>query len=224
MPQLAIRYQIPLILWGENPGLQLGDLKTLGRTGFDGTNLRFMNTLSGGGLEWMSKCGLSAPELLPYNYPTTAEFDANKLQIVYLGWFLGDWSLVNNAMYACANGLEKRDDTVANTGDLHGVTSLDEDWVTLNQMVKFYKFGFGRVTDYVNEEIRLGRMSRTHGIELVEHYDDACSEKYIESFCEYIGIPLTLFWSKVRASVNPKLFDVRNDGTISRRYKVGVGL
>jgi len=27
VPQLAIRYDIPLILWGENPGLQLGDLK-----------------------------------------------------------------------------------------------------------------------------------------------------------------------------------------------------
>jgi hypothetical protein len=28
VPQLAIRYQIQLILWGENPGLQLGDLKS----------------------------------------------------------------------------------------------------------------------------------------------------------------------------------------------------
>ena len=27
---------IDLILWGENPALQLGDLKTLGKTGFDG--------------------------------------------------------------------------------------------------------------------------------------------------------------------------------------------
>ena len=59
------------------------------------------------------------------------------------------------------------------TGELFGVTSLDEDWVTLNQMIKYYKFGFGRVTDYVNEEIRLGRMSRDYGISLVEQHDDA---------------------------------------------------
>ena len=44
--------QHSLILWGENPSLQLGDLKTLGRTGYDGNNLRFMNTLSGG-FDWM---------------------------------------------------------------------------------------------------------------------------------------------------------------------------
>mgnify|MGYP003312390402 CR=1 FL=1 len=36
VPQLAIRYEIELILWGENPALQLGDLKTLGKTGYDG--------------------------------------------------------------------------------------------------------------------------------------------------------------------------------------------
>ena len=53
VPQIAIRYKIPLILWGENPGLQLGDLKTLGRTGFDGNNLRHMNSLACGGLDWI---------------------------------------------------------------------------------------------------------------------------------------------------------------------------
>ena len=64
------------------------------------------------------------------------------MQIVYLGWFLGDWSLVNNGLYSCANGLEISEDGAENTGDLRGVSSLDEDWVTLNQMIKYYKFGF----------------------------------------------------------------------------------
>ena len=98
VPQLAIRYGIPLILWGENPGLQLGDLKTLGKTGYDGNNLRNMNTLSGGVMEWMREAGVAPGSLLPYEYPTPAEFDAHQLQIVYLGWFLGDWSLVNNGI------------------------------------------------------------------------------------------------------------------------------
>lgn len=224
VPQLAIRYGIPLILWGENPGLQLGDLKTLGRTGYDGNNLRYMNTLSGGSMEWMRESGLASQELIPYAYPSPEAFDANKLQIVYLGWFLGDWSLINNALYSCANGLEIREDTVENTGDLYGVTSLDEDWVTLNQMIKYYKFGFGRVTDYANEEIRLGRMSREKGIQLVEQYDDACSDEYIDSFCAYIDISVAKFWEQVHASLNRNLFSLERDGVIRRKYKVGVGL
>lgn len=224
VPQLAIHYDIPLILWGENPGLQLGDLKTLGSTGYDGNNLRYMNTLSGGALEWIREAGFELKDLIPYQYPTPDDFDRHGLQIAYLGWFLGDWSLVNNGMYAAAAGLEVREDTVANTGDLHGVTSLDEDWVTLNQMIKYYKFGFGRVTDYANEEIRLGRMTRAAAIELVEQHDDTCGSNYIEAFSDYIGLSVDQFWDKVHSSVNRQLFEIQPDGRITRKFKVGVGL
>lgn len=224
VPRLAIRYNIPLIFWGENPGLQLGDLKTLGHTGYDGNNLRYMNTLSGGDMGWMLKSGFDLRDLHPFMYPSTDAFDAAKLQIVYLGWFMGDWSLVNNACYSCAHGLEIREDAVENTGDLFGITALDEDWVTLNQMIKYYKFGFGRVTDYANEEIRLGRMSREKGIQLVEQYDDACSNEYIEGFCSYIDISVKQFWEQVHASLNQNLFILERDGTICRKFKVGIGL
>ncbi len=224
VPQLAIHHKIPLILWGENPGLQLGDLKTLGKTGYDGNNLRYMNTLSGGALDWMLETGVDLRQLIPYQYPSPEEFDRHGLQIVYLGWFLGDWSLANNGMYSAASGLTIREDSVANTGDLLGVTSLDEDWVTLNQMIKYYKFGFGRVTDYVNEEIRLGRLSRDEGIRLVSAYDDACAPNYIEAFCDYIDISVDDFWSRVRAAANPSLFHVDDAGRLRRTFEVGVGL
>ncbi|MGH1440848.1 MAG: N-acetyl sugar amidotransferase [Cellvibrionaceae bacterium] len=224
VPQLAIHYDIPLILWGENPGLQLGDLKTLGRTGYDGNNLRNMNTLSGGGLDWILEAHQDKGDLIPYRYPSLEEFEKANIQIVYLGWFLGDWSLVNNANYSCLSGLKIREDTVENTGDLYGVTSLDEDWVTLNQMIKYYKFGFGRVSDYVNEEIRLQRMSREDGIKLVEAYDHSCGDDYIASFCDFIHITVDDFWKKVHASVNQDLFSISANGHIQRKFKVGVGL
>ena len=224
VPRLAIQYNIPLILWGENPGLQLGDLKTLGRKGYDGNNLRNMNTLSGGGLDWMLEEGFSEQDLISYRYPDPEEFDAAGLQIVYLGWFLGDWSLVNNGLYSCSNGVHIRVDSPENTGDLFGVSSLDEDWVSLNQMIKYYKFGFGRATDYVNEEIRLGRMTRNDGIEVVERYDGSCGSHYIESFCEYINISVQDFWQQVHANLNRDLFNISGDGKIIPRFHVGVGL
>lgn len=223
VPQIAINYGIKLILWGENPGLQLGDMKTLGRTGYDGNSLRYMNTLSSG-LDWMLECGFDKSELVPYVYPGTEEFEKHDLQIVYLGWFLGDWSLVNNAGYACANGIEIRTDGVEKTGDLYGVTALDEDFTPINQLIKYYKFGFGRVTDYVNEEIRLGRISRDAGIRLVEQYDDAQDEKYIKDYCDYLDISVEAFWEKVKASTNKHLFSIETNGSIRRKFRVGVGL
>lgn len=224
VPQLAIQYDIELIFWGENPGLQLGDLKTLGRTGYDGNNLRNMNTLSGGGLDWMRNMQEDIGNLIPYRYPSLEDFQEKNISIVYLGWFLGDWSLLNNAAYSCLDGLQIRTDGVENTGDLYGVTSLDEDWVTLNQMIKYYKFGFGRVTDYVNEEIRLKRLTREEGIELVSKYDNACSQEYIDSFCEYIGISVKEFWNKVHSCLNKDLFYIDDNGQIHAKFQVGVGL
>lgn len=223
VPQIAIKYGIKLILWGENPGLQLGDMKTLGRTGYDGNSLRYMNTLSSG-LDWMLECEFDKSELVSYVYPGTEEFEKHDLQIVYLGWFLGDWSLVNNAGYSCVNGLEIRTDGVEKTGDLYGVTALDEDFTPINQLIKYYKFGFGRVTDYVNEEIRLGRISRDSGIELVERYDDAQDDKYIKDYCDYLAIPVEAFWEKVKVSTNKTLFSIEADGSIRRKFKVGVGI
>lgn len=223
VPQIAINYGIKLILWGENPGLQLGDMKTLGRTGFDGNNLRYMNTLSSG-LDWMIESGFSKPELIPYIYPETQEFEKHDLQIVYLGWFLGDWSLVNNAAYSCGNGIEIRTDGVEKTGDLYGVTALDEDFTPINQLIKYYKYGFGRVTDYVNEEIRLGRISRDDGKGLVEKYDDAHDEKYIKDYCDYLAISVNEFWVEVRKAANESLFAIGPDGSIRRKFIVGVGL
>jgi N-acetyl sugar amidotransferase len=223
VPQVALRYGIDLILWGENPALQLGDMKALGKTGYDGNNLRHMNTLSSG-TQWMKDAGYTAQQLLPYNYPLPEEFISAGLQIVYLGWFLGDWSLVNNAMYSCGDGLEIREDRVGKTGDLYGVTALDEDFTPINQMIKYYKFGFGRTTDYVNEEIRLGRLSRVDGIKLVEEFDDACSPAYIAKYCDYLGITVAAFWAQVHAATNRRLFDIHADGRITRKFTVGVGL
>jgi hypothetical protein len=80
------------------------------------------------------------------------------------------------------------------------------------------------VTDYANEEIRLGRMTRAAAIELVEQHDDACGDNYIEAFSNYIGLSVEHFWAKVRASVNRQLFDIQPDGRITRKFEVGVGL
>ena len=114
VPKIAIRYKIPLILWGENPGLQLGDMKSLGRNGYDGNNLRNLNTLAGGSFQWLFEAGFTKENLISYSYATPSEFAESNIQIIYLGWFWKDWSGLNNGMYSLMNGLQIRDDDVKN--------------------------------------------------------------------------------------------------------------
>lgn len=160
VPKIAIELGINLILWGENPGLQLGALEVLSENGWDGNNLRKMNTLSGMPIEWLQDNKRSTNQILPYLFPNEIDFLQNNLQVVFLGWAMRSWSLLQNGLVASLNNLEMRSNQSIDTSDLVGVTSLDEDWVILNQMVKFYKYGFGRATDYVNEWIRLGLITR----------------------------------------------------------------
>jgi hypothetical protein len=212
---------INLILWGENPALQLGALETAGKTGWDGNRLRNMNTLSGMPKEWLRIEGFRETNFLPYFYPSEKDFENHNLQIVFLGWAMRTWGLLENGIFASLNGLESRNESALESADLIGLTSLDEDWVHLNQMIKYYKYGFGRATDYVNEWIRSGRLSRSEAISIVEKYDGACSDEHIISFCEFLSISKSQFWEVVNRNINQELFSIQGEGRPTRKFRVG---
>jgi N-acetyl sugar amidotransferase len=224
VPKLAIAYQIPLIWWGENAALQLGDLNVMGKNGSDGNNLRKMNTLSGGDITWLINNEIRTNDIIQYIYPSEKEMEDANLRITFLGYFWNDWSLIDNGNFSTLRGLEIRNEKPWEIGDPLGITSLDEDWVTLNQMIKYLKYGFGRISDYVNEDIRNGRMTRDEGIELNKKFDGKCSSKYIESFSNNIGITVEQFWEQVDKSVNLELFTKIETGKYLPKFEVGIGL
>ena len=80
------------------------------------------------------------------------------------------------------------------------------------------------MTDYVNEEIRLGRLTRAEGIQIVNRYDDAQDFVYVKNYCDYLSISINDFWNQVYKAVNLKLFSIDQDGRIHRKFTVGVGL
>lgn len=222
VPKTAIAYKIPLIFIGENQSLR--DRKTIDpEKPWEYNNLISMNTLGGGDMTWMKEAGFKDSDLIAYGFPDKSEVNAAGLNVIDLGWFINDWDNLGNAKFSTAYGIHIREDRIENTGDPLGVSALDEDWVTLNQMIKYLKFGFGKVTDYMNEDIRAGRISRKDAIDIVERFDGACSENYIESFCEYIDISVSEFWDVVSKSLNKDLFEIDPKRNIKKKFKVGIG-
>ncbi len=221
VPQIAIENGLELVLWGENPGLQLGALETLGKEGWDGNSLRNMNTLAGMNEQWLLGQNIDESHIGPYLFPSKSEFEKHNLQVVFLGWAMGNWGLLENGLMSGLVGLQGRRDSATNTSDLIYLTSLDEDWVILNQMIKYYKYGFGRATDYVNEWIRTGRITRSEGIPLVQKFDGVCADRYIESFSSFIGITTREFWLTVRKFSNANLFDLSGHGRPKPLFNVG---
>jgi len=97
--------------------------------------------------------------------------------------------------------------------------------VIVNQMIKYYKYGFGRATEYANELIREGRIDRTTAIGFVKEFDGVCGESYVEDFCRYLEISTQDFWKTVLAVTNSRLFETNSKhGRPEPRFAVGVDL
>lgn len=221
--QVAIDRGIRLILWGENPALQVGDMGMLGDSIWDGANLVNSNTLAGGDLGWFREVAGEERRLSPYKFPAREALRRAGVQTLFLGPAWEDWSVEMNSRVSVAHGLRIREDDPANTGDPLSTSMVDEDWTIVNNLLKFYKLGFSRGTEKANILIRAGKITREEGRVMAETYDEACGEAYLASFCRYIGVSEAEFWAVVRQFAHKELFDCSGLRPI-KRFKVGEGL
>jgi N-acetyl sugar amidotransferase len=221
VPRIAIDLGINLIFWGENPALQVGDAASEGIDEFDGNNLRKLNTLTSGGVDWIKKA-VHKPYLSDhYIYPHEVDFEKKKISIFYLGPAWDDWGNQNNSIYAALQGLTLRPGDEAKTGDISNASMLDEEFTNINMMIKYFKFGFGRTTDLVCENIRNGTMTREEGISIVEVYDGVCDDEIIESYCKYVNISVGNFWEITNRWVNSNLFHINQCSRPQKKFRVG---
>ena len=224
VPRLAIQKGIKLVLWGENVALQVGDNNVSTDFGWDGNNLRNGNTISQINKHWLDSKNLHEFLKKSYLYPTHEDFIDNGIQIMYLGWALKEWNSLKNSTISTSYGLTPKKEKWWNSSDLLGLSSIDEDFFTINQMMKFYKFGFAKATEYVCEWIRSGILSRSEGVDLVREYDGKCSQSLVRDFCSFLGIERSQFWNCVYKFTNKELFFIPSRGRPVPRFQVGVGL
>lgn len=221
VPRIAVEKKIPLIFWGENPALQVGDMGTMGASMWDGSNLVNSNTLAGGDLSWFKEVAGGEKWLNMYKFPSRAELTSAKVQTLFLGPAWKDWSNEVNSRFALTYGFTHRGGDPRDSGDTSGTSMVDEDWIIVNYLLKYYKLGFSRATERANDMIREGTISREEGIAYTEMYDDGCADHYIEAFCCYIGISLEEFWATVRKFAHPLMFDVTKGMRPVKKFRVG---
>lgn len=195
LPITAIAYNIPLILLGENPGLAFGN--DVGSNDYNGNKMKNMNTLQGGDPRRFATDDIHDNQLYWYRYPSDNAMERANLRIVYLGYFMPDFNDHTNARIAIEHGLQIRDGEDAlpeNIGGLATEVALDDDFVIVNQMLKYMKFGFGKCTQEVGVAVRNHLMTREEGLELIRRYDGKCHPKYIKALTDYLQISEEEFW------------------------------
>ena len=224
VPRVAIAYQIPLIWWGESAASMLGDIGVLGSHASDGNRLKYSNTLGGGNVDWLTEGGFEIKHILQYIYPTDDEMMRANIKIVFMDYFMKDFSSFANGNFAALRGLSIRKANPYLDPDYFGTSMLDEDFININMYIRYLKFGFGRTSDIVNVEIRSGRMDRESGINLVRQFDGNYDLSLVKAFCEYIGLSVDDFWKTVDRYVNADLFEKVGSGKYRPKFEVGIGI
>lgn len=190
--RVAIAQGVPLVFFGENPALEAGDNKS-GPADWDATLIRYNNTLGGQGADIWLGDGVEPRDILPYHFPTDDELTAWGGHGIYMGYF-ANWSGYDNGVFAIRHGLECLDASPYDIGNPYVHNSLDCDNAIVNSMLKQIKLGFGHATEFSCYDIRNERISRSEGIRIVQELDGRCHERFIQAFCDWVGIDLTRFW------------------------------
>lgn len=220
---MADKFNIPLIIQGENAALTLGAALNQEQSD-DAFSVVQLNTLNGFKSDDLidEKIGVTKDDLYFYSLPDIKKMQEKGIRAIFLQYYTKEWSQVNNADFSVARGLVGRTDDLHNLGRYRRYTGLDSDLIMPNQMIKYLKFGFGFATDEVGYDIREGRLSREDAKWYVNEYDGKCGEKYIQLACEYLSITEEEFWENVDKYVNKELFERKTDRGWNPKFKVGI--
>lgn len=197
--QVAVRYKVPLMMWGEHGFLDLGGM--YGMNDFVEFTAKFRLEHALRGYDWgdfsdvglerlgRSECkeGLRAKDLLWAQYPSDEEIDNIGVRGIYLGNFV-DWNGTANAdlvirEYGWRSSEREFERTYRRSSNLD---DMHENGI--HDYLKFIKFGYGRGTDHSSKDIRSGQLNRKQGIEMVRRYDHVKPRRDLDRWLAYVGM------------------------------------
>ncbi len=220
---IADKFNIPLIIQGENAALTLGTALQQDESD-DAFNVTQTNTLRGFHVEELiHDTNITREDLFFYQIPHIENMRKKGIKAIWLQYYTKEWSQAGNADFSVARGmLGRMDEDLHDIGRYRRFAALDSDFQIVNQMLKYLKFGFGHATDDACYDIREGRITRNDAIWYVKEYDGLCGEQYIRQVCKYLDISIETFWQVTDRYVNKDLFYKNSDGKWTPKFSVGV--
>jgi len=206
---IAVRFDIPLVVWGENSAVEYGEGdEGLGGSRMDARWLRTYGVTHGTtARDWVSG-ELTERELTPYFGPDEAELEAKGFLAIFLGHYF-PWDPQTSLEVALAHGFQPRKEG-PQTG-YYDYADIDDEFISIHHWLKWYKFGFTRTFDHLSLEIRHGRMTRDEAIGILRGRGDETPREDIERFCEFVGITPGHFFEVAERFRNPEIW-VRCNG------------
>ncbi|RYZ89725.1 MAG: N-acetyl sugar amidotransferase [Proteobacteria bacterium] len=214
---VAVRYKVPLIIWGENSQNEYGGPATATESKI--LDRRWLEEFGGllglrvTDLEGMQ--GITPRDLIPYTYPEDSELKEVGITGLFLGYFV-PWDGFGNSLIAQGHGFLSYDRPTE--GSIVNYENLDNYQTAIHEYFKYLKFGFGRATDHACLHIRRARLSRQDGLELVKLHDGKFPWTYLgkplHETLAVIGMTVEEFISVCDKFTNKRIFKTDGNGKL----------
>jgi N-acetyl sugar amidotransferase len=184
--QTAVRYKIPLIIWGAHQGLEQVGMFSHEHEIEMNRRYRKDHDLMGYEADDLLSVfdTLSEEDIWQYRYPD--DHDLNKVGVkgIYLGNYVRwDPKAQHEQMI---RDYDYKTSGFNRTFDCYDFVDCFN-YMDLHDLIKLYKNGFSKVTDHASREIRFGRLTREQGLALVMKHERE-PLKYVELFQQWLGV------------------------------------
>jgi len=202
--QSAVKLKIPLIVWGVHQGCdQVGMFSHLDEVEMT-RKYRKEHDLMGLEAEDLicNSNELTMDDMKQYIYPHDKELESVGVRGIYLSNYIRWDSKAQHELMIKKFGYEtmyqqRTFDTYNDVDCFH--------YSGVHDYVKFLKWGYGKVTDHASREIRLRRMTREEGIDMVMKYQDVYPND-LPLFLNWIGMGENEFREYIDNHRNPDIW------------------
>ncbi len=221
-PKVALKYEIPLIFYGENEAeygnpIADNDVSLRDKSYYSMQNLADVCLAGVPIRELVERYGLSRNELMAYLPADYKDLERSKIEVHYLGYYL-KWTPQESYYYAVEHcGFEAN--PVRTEGTYSKYNSLDDKIDGLHYYTTFIKFGIGRATYDAAQEIRNKHLTREEGVALVRRFDGEFPQRYFSEVMDYLGLGQEEFLKLCDEFRSPHLWQ-KVDGEWKLRHQV----
>ena len=216
---MALRFEIPLIFYGENGELEYaGDPTSVDNPYKDmieddnwlkgylkGTSLRKLLEFAYTTKDYIEKKDFADADMKFYEPPSIEEMKGKNITKVYYFNYYHKWTPQENYYY-CAENTGFKPNPERTEGTYSKYASLDDKMDGFHYYLRYIKFGLGRCMEDAAHEIRDGHITREEGVALMKRYEGEFPQKYYKEFLEYLGITEKHFWEVVDSWRAPHLW------------------
>ena len=207
--KIALKYKIPLVFFGENEaehGNPIAD---------NNSSLRDKSYYSSENIDKLYLGGVKIEKLIN-NYklkkknlevflpPSNKDLNNQKIEVHYLGYYL-KWVPQETFYYSVENcGFRPR--PFRTQGTYSKYNSIDDKIDDLHYYTTYIKFGIGRATYDVSQELRNDHLNIDEGKKLIKKYDGEFPNIYFNELMEYLNIKPKNFFRNLDKFRSPHLW------------------